>query len=187
MILETVLVMLLAGSASADAGAPTPAAKEKPEPAHLAWGVNDLGEQLRVHFSPRWAVEARFQMGNASSNEGRVKAMVFGARGYRFFEEHHRCKLYLGLEGAYAQTSIQGSPSIPNSPTGQDINAQSGFGDSSGVAGGPFVGLELRPIRRIAVDLDMGPYLIDLKEKTTGTSSSNWDFVVNAALLFYFF
>ena len=188
-VLAFSLIVLSRGLAAADASpaAPKSASVSKLEPAHLAYGINGLGEELRVHFSPNWAAEGRFQIGNASSNEGKIQAMVFGLRGYRFFQEHRRCKLYLGLEGAYAQTSIHGSPTTPTSPTGQYSAQQSGFGNTTGFAGGGFAGIELRPLRRIAVDFDMGPYLIDLKEKTTGTAGSNWDFVVNFAVLFYFF
>jgi len=187
--LALLLIVLGRGLAAADALPaalkPTPVAK--PEPAHLAYGINDLGEQLRVHVGPNWAVEGRFQIGSGSSDSGKIQAMLFGLRGYRFFPEPHRCKLYLGLEGAYTQTSIHGSPTTPVSPTGQNVVQRSGFGNTTGFAAGGFAGIELRPARRIAVDFDMGPYLIGLKEKTTGTTGSDWDFVFNAALLFYFF
>jgi hypothetical protein len=110
---------------------------------------------------------------------------VLGLRGYRFFREHRRCKLYLGLEGDYAKTSIR-SVNSSSSPTGGIVN-ESGFGNTSGYAAGGFAGIEFHVARRIAIDLDMGPYLIGLKEQATGTSGSNWDFVVNTALNFYLF
>ena len=155
-------------------------------PRRLAFGVNNLGGQLRFHVTPEWAAEARFVTGSASSNEGSIQSLVFGLRGYRFTKEHHRCRLYLGLEADRAQTSIHGSPNFnSNSPTQQ--TRPQGFGDTSGFAAGGFGGLELRVTRRVAVDLDMGPYLIGLKEKITGASASSWDFVVNTSLEVYLF
>ena len=157
-----------------------------PAPRRLAFGVNNLGGQLRFHVGPQWAGEARFVTGSASSNEGSIQSLVFGLRGYRFTKEHRRCRLYLGLEADRAQTSIHGSPSINSSAPTQPTLPQ-GFGDTSGFAFGGFGGLELRVTRRVAVDLDMGPYLIGLKEKVTGASASSWDFVVNTSLEVYLF
>src|SRR5579872_3885965 len=122
MIKLAALLLGLAPSAFAGGALPAPApAKVAPEPARLAFGINDLGGQLRVHLNPNWAVEGRFQTGSASSNEGQIHSLVLGLRGYRFLQEHHRCRLYLGLEGAYAQTSIQGMPKTPVPPTGQGV------------------------------------------------------------------
>lgn len=156
-------------------------------PTRLAIGINDLGGQLRLHVTPSWAVEARAVTGNASSNEGSIHSMVLGLRGYHFFKERRRCKLYLGLEGDYAKTSIR-SVNAGNSATPDGgVTGESGFGNTSGYAAGGFAGIEFHVARRIAIDLDMGPYLIGLKEQATGTSASNWDFVVNTALNFYLF
>ena len=168
-------------------GEPAPPAPPPPSRRRLAIGVNDLGGQLRIHFTPEWAAEARFMTGSASSNEGGVHSMVFGLRLYRFSQEHRRCRLYLGLEGDRAQTSIRGQGSAPNSsPTGGITTAQN-FGNTSGFAAGGFGGVELRLSRRVAVDFDMGPYLISLKEQVSGVSGSNWDFVVNTAVNLYLF
>jgi hypothetical protein len=182
------------GRPSAPAASTTTARGEtpaRPEPDRMAIGINDLGGQVRVRVARNWAAEARFMTGSASSSEGGIHSMVVGLRGYRFFTEHRRCKFYLGLEGDYAQTSIRGGTSnggpsgSPNGAAG--VTGASGFGNTSGYAAGGFGGLELRPVRRIAVDFDMGPYLIGLKEKVTGASASNWDFVVNGAVNVYLF
>ena len=156
-----------------------------PEPERLAIGVNDLGGQLRFHVAPNWAAEFRFLTGSSSSNVGNIHSTVFGLRGYRFFRERRRCKLYVGVEGGYAQTSIRGSGSS-GSPAG-NLNNGARFGNTSGYAGGGFGGIELRPLNRVAIDADMGPYLIGLKEKITGASDSSWDFVLNAAVNVYLF
>jgi hypothetical protein len=154
-----------------------------PAPLRLSFGVNDLGAQLRFHVGPEWAGEARFMFGTSSSEVGSIRSQVFGLRGYRFFKERRRCKLYLGLEGDRARTSIRSFN--PNS--GSSIANDPGFGSTSGYAVGGFAGVEFHAARRVAVDLDMGPYLIDLKEKVTGASASNWDFVMNTAVNFYLF
>jgi hypothetical protein len=172
---------------ASSAAATTEAARAVPAPSRLSIGVNDLGGQLRLHVTPAWAVEARGVFGSASSNEGSIHSMVLGLRGYRFFSEHRRCKLYLGLEGDYAKTSIRTVNLADNSTPGGGIPGEPGFGNTSGYAVGGFAGLEFHVARRIAIDLDMGPYLIGLKEQATGTSASNWDFVVNTALNFYLF
>ena len=163
--------------------------REARSPDRLAIGITDLGPQVRLYVTPAWAGEARFMMGSASSNAGSIQSMVFGLRAYRFFKEHRRCRLYAGLEGAYAQTSIHGSYEAAGGNGGNNstITRASGFGDTTGYAAGAFAGVELRVFRRVAVDLDMGPYLISLKEKSTGYSGSTTDFVVNTALMFSLF
>ena len=127
--------------------------------------------------------------GSASSNAGSIQAMVFGLRGYRFFKEHYRCKLYLGLEGDYAMTKIHGANDVGSTGVNGSggISSPSGIGNTSGYDAGGFAGIELRIMRRVAVDFDMGPYQINLKEKVTGTSGSSWDFVINTALNVYLF
>jgi hypothetical protein len=172
-----------AGESAASTATPRGADSVVPAPLRLAFGVNDLGAQLRFHVTPEWAAEARMTIGSSSSEVGSVRSQVFGLRGYRFFKEHRRCKLYLGLEGDRAQTSIRNFN--PNS--GSSIANEPGFGNTSGYAAGGFAGIEFHVARRVAVDLDMGPYLIDLKEKVTGASSSNWDFVMNTAVNIYLF
>jgi hypothetical protein len=156
-------------------------------PSRLSIGINDLGGQLRFHVTPAWAVEARMVTGSSSSNEGSISSLAAGLRGYHFFKEHRRCKLYLGFEGDYAKTSIRTVNDTNTSTPGGGIAGENGFGRTSGYAAGGFAGIEFHVARRIAIDLDMGPYLIGLKEQLTGTSASNWDFVVNTALNFYIF
>jgi hypothetical protein len=172
-----------ARAAQPDEDADTPAAA--PAPHRLALGVNYTGEQIRLHITRDWAVEERVMTGSASSNSGRISSLVFGLRGYRFFQEHYHCKLYLGLEGDYAMTKVH------NAGESNDVNGgtsyPSGFGNTTGYDAGGFGGIEFRFMRRVAVDIDMGPYVINLKEKVTSTSASAWDFVLNTALVIYLF
>jgi len=155
-----------------------------PLPRHLSIGINDLGGQLRFHLNPHWAAEGRFLMGSASSDVGTVHADVFGVRGYRFFDEHHRFRLYTGLEGDYVHTSLQ-SLNTANNPN--SVATISGFGDTSGYAMGAFGGMEFRLLKRVVLDLDVGPYMIGLKEKVTGVSDATLDFVANTAINVYLF
>jgi len=161
----------------AEPASPTP-------PQRFSIGINDLGGQLRFHLNPRWALEGRFLTGSASSDVGTVHANVFGVRGYRFFEERRRFRFYAGLEGAYVRTSLQ-SVNTVNNPN--SVATISGFGDTSGYAMGGFGGIEFRLFKRVALDLDIGPYMIGLKEKVTGVSDGTLDFVANTAINVYLF
>ena len=155
-----------------------------PLPRHMSIGFNDLGEQLRIHLGPDWALEQRFLMGNSSSDLGTVHANVFGIRGYRFLPEHRRLRLYMGLEGDYVTTSLR---SVNTTGNPNSIATISGFGQTSGYALGGFGGVEFRLLKRIALDLDIGPYMIGVKEKVTSVSDASLDFVANTAINVYLF
>jgi hypothetical protein len=154
-------------------------------PRHLSLGINDLGEQCRVHFGRNWAIEQRFLTGNSSSDLGTVQAFVFGLRGYRFLPEHRRLRLYMGLEADYVTTSLKGGGNTSGNPN--SVANISGFGQTSGYAMGAFGGVEYRLMKRVALDLDIGPYMIGVKEKLTGVSDSSLDFVANTAINVYLF
>lgn len=139
---------------------------------HFAVGVNYTGGQFRYRFAERWAVESRIQFGSADSNVGTIHAMVYGLRTYRFFPfgKSDRIVWYVAGEGDYANASSK----------------ESNY-DVSGYAFGSVGGLECRLTRRISLAADIGPYIIALKEKESGVSSTGLDFVVNTALIFYLF
>jgi hypothetical protein len=138
----------------------------------FAIGVNYTGGQFRYRLSPKWAAEGRIQFGSADSDYGTVHSNVFGLRGYRFLSVGHseRIAWYLGGEGAYAKAS-----------------SQSYNYSTSGFAFGSFGGLEYRLTKRLSAAADIGPYVISLKEKETGLTSTGLDFVINTALIFYVF
>ena len=171
------------GPQRSSATSPAPESEDRPEPRRLALGLNDEGGQIRLHIKQKWAVEARFLTGTSPSNDGTVRSQVFGLRGYRFFNEHYRCRLYLGLEGSFAKTWI----SSPDATTSGVIANVPAFGHTMGFAGGGFLGVEYRLARRVDVDMDMGPYWIRLDEQATNTQLSSWDYVLNMAVLFYVF
>ena len=109
-------------------------------------------------------------MGTADSNYGRVKANVVGLRGYRFIPYRRSLAWYVGAEGDHA-----------------DAHADSNSYDVSGFVLGAFGGMEYRILPRLAVSADVGPYMISLKEKQSGLSQTNLDFVVNTAINLYLF
>ena len=153
---------------------PVPSTAASPSPAqdwrHWALGVNYLGGQMRWRPSARWAFEAAYQQDKASSDYGDVTARVFSLRSYRFFRPRHRWSLYAGPELAYTTAKPQTS----------DYS-------TTGVVAGAFMGSELNITRRFALDVDIGPYVISLKERETGLSQTNLDFVIQTALLFNLF
>jgi hypothetical protein len=136
----------------------------------LGLGIAYLGAQARWRLSSRWSVEGRYQRGSASSQYGKVIAQAYGLRAYRFYHAEGRLPLYWGLEAAYSSAKPETSTYATRGP-----------------AGGAFGGLEYRIGRRFAVDLDIGPYVIALKEKKTGMSQTNLDFVVNTAAMVFLF
>jgi hypothetical protein len=146
---------------------------------HYKWavGASYTGGQVRYQFSPRWALEMRYQFGSADSDYGTVRANVWGLRGYHFYPVglRERFSWYWGGEGAYAKTNSLGT-------SGGESNLR-----VSGFAVGAFGGIEYRVLPRIAVSTDIGPYLISLKESDSGISSTGLDFVVNTAINFYIF
>ncbi len=144
-------------------GPPTP--RER-----LSIGVNYTGGQVRWRLSTRWAAEGRMQFGSADSNYGKVHSQIFGLRGYRFFPFRERMTWYAGGEAAYVKADTDSSSY-----------------NTSGFAFGTFGGLEYRVLPRVSVGVDIGPYVISLKEKQTGLTSTGLDFVINTALNFYLF
>ncbi len=132
----------------------------------LALGINYTGGQLRWNFSPQWAAEVRYQQGQASSNYGDVKAVVFGLRGYRTSHPASRLPFYWGSEVAVTNAKPE----------------TSGY-STNGFAAGAFAGMRYRASRRISLDIDLGPYVISQTETNTHTTATNLDFVLNTALI----
>ena len=132
-----------------------------------AVGVSYIGGELRWRPSARWAFEGDYQQDKASSNYGDVTARLYGARAYRFFHERDRWSLYAGPEFAYTTATPETSSYR-----------------TKGFVGGAFMGAEMNISRRLAFDLDIGPYVISLKETQTQMTQTNLDFVVQTALLF---
>jgi len=155
---------------STTTASPSPPTHSDPRLSQLGLGLAYLGGQVRWKLSSRWAMEGRYQTGKASSNYGDVTAQVFGARVYRFRRSERRMPLYWGLELDYSTAKPETSSY-----------------KTSGPVMGAFGGLEYRMGRRFALDLDIGPYVIALKENRTNTSQTSLDFVVNTALMVYLF
>jgi hypothetical protein len=140
-------------------------------PAHrLALGFSFIGGQVRWSFTKKWAAEFQFQTGKASSHYGDVRANVFGLRAYRFLKNWRRMAFYAGPEVAYAEAT-----------------AEEASYKTTGMVIGAFGGFDYYVAKRFSLGIDIGPYLISLKEKQTGLSQTNLDFVVNATLNWHLF
>lgn len=135
----------------------------------FAIGVNYLGGQIRYHLSPKWAAEGRYLTGTEDAAAGEVKASVGGLRGYRFFGLEGKFRFFLGAEVA----------SVSAKQTGSTYKV-------SGMASGAFGGMEYR-MGRLALGLDMGPYVMALKEKSRNVSDTSLEFVLNSYFTFYLF
>jgi hypothetical protein len=151
---------------------PVPAhAADTPAPRkHFAAGVNYSGTQFRWRFAAPWALEARWQHGKSDSDFGKVTANVYGMRGYRWFKPGRLFTFYTGPEMDYASAKTDGSSYTV-----------------SGVTAGAFAGLEMKIAKNLVLGMDMGPYVISLKEKQTSTSRTNLDFVMNTGVVWYLF
>lgn len=139
---------------------------------HWAFGVSYTGAQVRYALSSRWAAEGRLQFGSADSHYGAVHSDVFGLRGYRFFSLRHSGHFvgYWGGEGDYAKAESRSSSYA-----------------TKGMTAGAFGGLEYRVSPRVFIGVDIGPYVISLKETQTQTSSTGLDFVVNTGVNVFLF
>ncbi len=150
---------------TAQAGVPPTAANDR-----ISMGINYTGVQIRCLLTRRWAMELRYQTGQAPSDYGDVRARVVGVRGYRFFPREGRFDYYLGPELAYAQAKADASDY-----------------ETNGTALGVFGGIHFKLSKRFAFDADLGPYVISLSEKRTRESSTHIDFVLNSALVMRIF
>lgn len=152
--------------------APRRDANAPPRRADHRWGlgVNYLGAQLRYYFSSRWALEGRYQQGKASSDAGDVKAQVYGLRLYRYFHPERRFVLYWAGEGDRAAAK-----------------SETGGYKVEGFTIGAVGGFEFKVASRVGLAIDLGPYVISLKERQTQLSETNLDFVLNTALVVHLF
>ncbi len=146
-----------------------PAAPVTPK-RHFALGVNYTGTQLRWRFRSPWAAEARWQTGKASSDFGEVTANVYSLRGYRYIRQYRLGTFYLGSEVGFTQAK-----------------AGTSNYSVSGPAAGAFGGMDLRIAGNFHLGIDIGPYLLSLKEKQTQTTETYLDFILNTGVLWYLF
>ena len=138
---------------------------------HMALGLNNEGAQLRWQFASPLAVEARWQHAEENADTGRVHTNVFSARGYWTFQKSARLTPYLGLESGYVKST-----------TTDNLEYK-----STGLVEGGFAGLEWRFAPRFSFAVDAGPYFYTLREKQTQIKNTDWDFTLNAGVLWYVF
>ena len=139
-------------------------------PSRLALGVNYIGGQARYNLNSRWAGELRYLTGSEDASTGKVFSQVFGLRGYRFFRESAYYRFFLGSEAALVNSDQKN--------TSYKV---------SGPAMGAFGGLEYHFGKRFSLGLDIGPYLLSLKEKKTDVSDTSLEFIANTYFIVYLF
>ncbi|MBI4369066.1 MAG: outer membrane beta-barrel protein [Elusimicrobia bacterium] len=142
----------------------------EPSPSRFALGLNYLGGQIRYNLNSHWSGELRYLTGSDDAAEGKITSQVFGLRGYRFFRADSRYRFFLGAEAALVNSDQKNTSYKVSGP------ALGGFG-----------GLEYRFGRRFSLGLDIGPYLLSLKEKKTDVSDTSLEFIANTFFMFYLF
>lgn len=142
----------------------------EPTPSRFALGLNYIGGQLRYNLDSRWAGELRYLTGSEDAATGKVTSDVFGLRSYRFFRESTYHRFFLGAEAALVNSDQKN--------TSYKV---------SGPAVGAFGGLEWHIGRKFSLGLDIGPYLLSLKEKKTKVSETSLEFIANTYFIFYLF
>jgi len=159
---------------SAESDEPSP---EQPYMRKLGLGAVYTGFQVRAGFLKSWSAEMRYLLAQAETESRTVKSSVVSGRIYKHFRINRPIQLYAGGDFSYGWAN--GSASSGSAYSG-DLKA-------SGYAAGGFGGIEYYILRRLSIGLDIGPYYIDMKEKTTGERDRGLDFVFNTFINVYFF
>ena len=58
---------------------------------------------------------------------------------------------------------------------------------TTGIAGGVIGGFEYRMTKRLSLAIDLGPYVIALRENQTQLTQTTLDFVLNTSILLHLF
>ncbi len=146
----------------------------------LALGVTYLGGDIHVGFMKTWAAELRYFQDKATSDNGDIKSTVISGRILRSFRTEKHLQSYVGLEGGIVSAKLKDSSSLGSYAFPDQY-------DTSGYAFGAYAGVEYYILRRLSISLDLGPTYIQLKEKSSGTSESGLDFILNSSVHFYIF
>jgi len=125
----------------------------------LAIGVNYPGLGVRYFLSDKVSLELKGQA------EGNI--VVGGLRGYYYFRSKGKFLPFAGLEGDF-------------------IKFKGDVSKGTGVAGELFAGGEYFFDRKLSLQMDLGPGLISLNDKSTSESVSGLEYVVNFAINYYF-
>lgn len=144
-------------------------AKDSERNRGLGVGINSGGGQLDWRRGEKWMLEARAQRGRDASGASQSRSSVFGLRAYRFYHPIGPLSPYLGAQGSYLE-----------------VTQSSGKYKASGSSLGAFCGMALRFNHHVSLGFDLGPYLISLKEKTMRVDQDGFEFVGDAALIYFF-
>ncbi|MBI4369584.1 MAG: outer membrane beta-barrel protein [Elusimicrobia bacterium] len=156
------------GASGSPAG--TRSSAEGANPYRFALGLNYLGGQIRYDLDSRWSGELRYLTGSEDAATGKITSQIFGLRGYRFFRADSRYRFFLGTEAALVNSDQKNTSYTVSGP------AIGGFG-----------GVEYRFGKRFSLGLDIGPYLLSLKEEKTDVSETSLEFIANTFLILYLF
>lgn len=136
----------------------------------FAVGVAYTGGGIRYDFDKRRSWEIRYLVGNEKNSNGDISSDVIGLRSYRFFPDSNSFKVFTGSELAYFTGKQKGTSYA-----------------ASGVALGFFGGIELPVKKAITFGVDIGPYMLWLRESESHKTESSLEFVANAFVNFYLF
>ena len=136
---------------------------------HIGVGLNYGGGQLDWRSSSKWMFELRAQEGSDKDNGLETRSSLAGLRIYRFLHDEKSFTPLFGWEMAAVRA-----------------NQKTTSYDASGFSTGLFGGLGLKLARPLLLELDAGPYVIQLKEKRTKADKTSIDLVGDASLIFFF-
>ena len=169
------LLFLLSSAASAKSLAwfsDQPEIKRK-----FAIGIDYMGGEIDYGFKKVWSAEFIFLIDKTSTDLGTLTTFAPGLRVNRHFKTEQRLQYYAGFHGAYINSSLK------SSGYSSSTHEYSTTGEAFGIYGG----IQLYLLRRLSITLDMGPYYLLLKERTSQMTGNGLDFVINSAVKFFIF
>lgn len=136
----------------------------------MALGINYTGGQIGWRTG-RGLLEARYQVGQNSTEDGNVRAEVLGLRYYLHAgKAQWGVRPYMGFEGDWIRATDD-----------------SGLQEGSGYAAGGFVGVEWWLGKRFSIGSDIGAYLVNVGESETQVTDGGLDFIINSFVRFHLF
>jgi hypothetical protein len=122
-------------------------------------GVNYLGVGLKYFLSKKVGLEWKTQFD--------AGIILTGVRGYFYVRDLWKFLFFAGIETDYVL-----------------FKTDKITGD--GFVYGIFIGSEYFLLKRVSIQLDIGPYGISLRDRNTGIMLSSMDYVVNFGINWYF-
>ncbi len=125
----------------------------------LAIGVNYPGLGVRYFLSDKVSLEIKGQAGE--------NIAVGGLRGYYYFKSKEKFLPFAGFEGDF-------------------IKFKGDVSRGTGIAVELFAGGEYFFNKKLSLQMDLGPGLISLNDRSTSESVSGLEYIVNFAINYYF-